>query len=54
MEDKVIKPVHFLDEKEVKKESKEEEKDKPKLVLNSKYGKIDLNLSEIPFVKDLF
>ena len=53
MEDKVIKPVHFLNEEE-KNESKEEETDNSKLVLNSKYGKIDLNLSEIPFVKDLF
>ena len=49
---KAIKPIRFLNEDD-EKESKKDDKD-AELSLNCKYGDVNIKLSKIPFIKDIF
>lgn len=49
---KAIKPIRFLNEEE-EKESKKDDKD-AELNFNCKYGDVNIKLSKIPFIKDIF
>ena len=49
----VIQPVKFIDTEKKIEPSTMEQKDKPELKFNCKYGNITIKLSEIPILKDI-
>lgn len=57
MDKQIINPVTFVDDEDddiITMIEDEEEEEEAKLKLNCKYGKLEVNLSKLPFIGELF